>query len=675
MIARLVLLICALFATPGLAFSTTYNAASCSDTDFAAVAVSSNNPALVDGDTVHIPTHLCPSGSPSWTNISNVTKAITIEGDACTLDVNGRPTSCPGYIKVGVDYALTLNHVASKFSRISNLEMRPNGGTVAINLLGVDAATDDGWRVRIDHDRFIGFTFMAISDQRAFGVLDHSYCETPPNSSFCVYFYQPASYTYADQRWADATDWGTDKFFFMENSTFARPFGASYAIVDAYAGGRIAVRFNDIDNQIISAHGTESGGRARGTRATEVYNNNFTNLTLPTMVDIRSGPVLEFGNAATSSTSTTAAAGLDNERTLAETAFSVADGTNLFDKNDAGNPFATFTASSASTSPIAAGLGYTQTVTVTGAGWDPNQWADYNLHKIGCITFFDMVNQPCGLYVFSNTPDTITYTSGNMGTHLDFVMGDEFTLNKVTHVFDAPCRARGTLLTWWYNISITRGGTGNKTATVTTYNALSEIGIDTGSTVAINDADPHGFKGVFVITKTGDHEFTYQMGADPGGDVGFLGSETTPVPWTSNDQITDACYQWLNTVGGSNVAFTTQYPLEIRPNEHYYDYSASFNGTVGMGSGIRADRPASTTNGVAWWDTDHGGNWNTLNGSANDGCLDIVQGGAWVNCVYTPYPSPWCAASPQSGDPVCADTPTPPTTTGVGRAVRMRSGR
>jgi len=67
----------------------------------------------------------------------------------------------------------------------------------------------------------------------------------------------------------------------------------------------------------------------------------------------------------------------------------------------------------------------------------------------------------------------------------------------------------------------------------------------------------------------------------------------------------------------------------------------SFTGTSGIGVGTRATRPASTTNGVAYWATTDSGSgvtWN--NGAPNSGCLDKVVSGSWVNCFYTPYAYP-----------------------------------
>ena len=71
--------------------------------------------------------------------------------------------------------------------------------------------------------------------------------------------------------------------------------------------------------------------------------------------------------------------------------------------------------------------------------------------------------------------------------------------------------------------SITRGGTGNLTATLTT---ASAHGLITGNRVTISGATPSGFNGTYVITVTGSTTFTYTMAADPGGDASVMGTYT-----------------------------------------------------------------------------------------------------------------------------------------------------
>lgn len=91
----------------------------------------------------------------------------------------------------------------------------------------------------------------------------------------------------------------------------------------------------------------------------------------------------------------------------------------------------------------------------------------------------------------------------------------------------------------------------------------------------------------------------------------------------------------------------------IQNNREYYkDEGASCSGAScadGVGVGARASRPGNCTTGTAWWATDQGGNWDTSNGSANDGTLDkCTATNTWTNAVYTPktYPHPNASVTP-----------------------------
>jgi hypothetical protein len=143
--------------------------------------------------------------------------------------------------------------------------------------------------------------------------------------------------------------------------------------------------------------------------------------------------------------------------------------------------------------------------------------------------------------------------------------------------------------------------------------------------------------------------------------IGVLNTATGTIAWPH--QALDPIYEWLNvgTIvpgwGGSYNA--NQTPSRIAQNRDYYLYTASFIGTVGVGSGTRAARPATCTIGVAYWSTDQGGNWNGANGTANDGTLDVCTAtNTWTNAVYTPYPyphpltqTPLTQTQPQTGLP------------------------
>jgi len=72
--------------------------------------------------------------------------------------------------------------------------------------------------------------------------------------------------------------------------------------------------------------------------------------------------------------------------------------------------------------------------------------------------------------------------------------------------------------------SITRGGTGNLTATLTT---ASAHGLVTNNRVTIAGATPTEFNGTYVITVTGPTTFTYTMASAPSGNATVMGTYTT----------------------------------------------------------------------------------------------------------------------------------------------------
>jgi hypothetical protein len=69
--------------------------------------------------------------------------------------------------------------------------------------------------------------------------------------------------------------------------------------------------------------------------------------------------------------------------------------------------------------------------------------------------------------------------------------------------------------------SITRGGTGNLTATLTTSTAH---GLSSGDYVTLSGQTPSRFSGTYQITVLDSTQFTYTMTADPGGNATIVGS-------------------------------------------------------------------------------------------------------------------------------------------------------
>ena len=72
--------------------------------------------------------------------------------------------------------------------------------------------------------------------------------------------------------------------------------------------------------------------------------------------------------------------------------------------------------------------------------------------------------------------------------------------------------------------SITRGGTGNLTATLTT---AAPHGLITGNRITVAGATPTEFNGTYVITRTGASTLTYTMATAPSGNATVVGTYTT----------------------------------------------------------------------------------------------------------------------------------------------------
>jgi hypothetical protein len=80
--------------------------------------------------------------------------------------------------------------------------------------------------------------------------------------------------------------------------------------------------------------------------------------------------------------------------------------------------------------------------------------------------------------------------------------------------------------------SITRGGTGNLTATMTT--AVAH-GLVTGNTITVAGAVPAEFNGIYRVTVTGPTTLTYTMATAPSGDASTVGTYTVRYFITGED--------------------------------------------------------------------------------------------------------------------------------------------
>jgi hypothetical protein len=125
------------------------------------------------------------------------------------------------------------------------------------------------------------------------------------------------------------------------------------------------------------------------------------------------------------------------------------------------------------------------------------------------------------------------------------------------------------------------------------------------------------------------------------------GAATPTAQWVGN--ILDPAYAWSNT-GGSYVGDQYGSSANVSNNRDYYhDVGASCTagGSCTTGVGIGTTLPTSCTAGVGFWKTNEGGNWNTTNGTADDGRLYKCTATNTWTAWYTPfvYPHPFRGGS------------------------------
>jgi hypothetical protein len=141
------------------------------------------------------------------------------------------------------------------------------------------------------------------------------------------------------------------------------------------------------------------------------------------------------------------------------------------------------------------------------------------------------------------------------------------------------------------------------------------------------------------------------------GQDSFLWAADFGSPYPT--QLAAPVYIWDNedTSTGLELEYEIQCPegtmaqcdrqlLQIVESRDYYTYRTSFNGTVGIGQGVIANRPATCTTGVGYWATNEG-EWNA-NQPGNDGRLYIctatntwsLRYGAKTDGLPYAYPHP-----------------------------------
>ena len=461
--------------------ATTYTALSSAES-----AVAIEVALTVNGDTVQIP---CSPSTSVWTLPLIVTKSITITGLGATPNsgaaTTGSGTNCLTIVDdnpTGTIFDFTPTYSSSNNLTVledMNIDPDPSAGTLYDPVWIIGTCTSNGCpNFRGDNIWFgLGSPWgqelygsqseAAFLVENAFGVLDHDTVCT--SSAVCV---GPADFEmlnaslgyylgvgqYGDNSWAQPDSLGGANNIFVENNLLWK--GGYYAISDTEesdtftdrGGARIVVRYNTMHATGTSAtfgifqnHGMDSGGRTRGGREAEVYDNTYYCAVTGTGCagldgGMRSGAGLFFGNqfifsggSAGSSTNLNLSIYRNAGSWNAPFGFcgggndSGADG--AYDQND-GVVYYSGTATA----------GGTLTLTDTSKSFT-------NLVPSGSPYSVYDVTQGWYSEVVSNTSTTITVLAATNSSHAPFTgfnSGDSYEVLRATVCGDQPARGQGS---------------------------------------------------------------------------------------------------------------------------------------------------------------------------------------------------------------------------------------
>jgi hypothetical protein len=558
-----ILLALLLFAAPG--YAATHAAVDCSKAEIdIAVAAASN------GDTVTVPAGVC-----TWTSLVTIAKAITLQGAGVgqTIIQDGITTS---------GRLMTWTLVSVLNSRMTGIEFRGdfNGDGLYLvgegerttspdhqaynGVIGIDgqsgAGPYDARRMRIDHCKFDHLNGVHLRINMAWGVIDRN-TFLLKGSQYAFYFFSPAEYAYSDAQWAAATDLGGENFMFVENNTITRD-TSTYACSDSYAGARWVARYNTTTLCHWEAHGTESAGRARGTRAVEIYENTMTGPTQGNyLANIRSGTGVIYNNTMTNMSGSTVIHCADHRKAHSFSPWTSADGTNVWDVNLAGGPFVTGTVTSA------AGL----TMTDNTKTWTLNEWNGYSVLK---------TTAPYNVPIVSSSvanPSIITTSipHGLVSTDVVQIRNHSGSTPRLIGVYDITVIDATTFsLQAWLgaNINVTVGGTGGIVSK--SGNGFSEIKSNTTTGQLTFESDSYATALSFTAGDTYEIWKVTESIDQPGrsGGVDLAGTDPpNPALGTAANQADDPLYEWNNTYNsGSNIQFSAPND-NVRINEHFYN--------------------------------------------------------------------------------------------------------
>ena len=393
-----------------------------------------------NGDTITL-----PAGTFVWMTGVTITKGITLQGQTTTNSTTG--TAVDNTIiqdsnarrRSGGYPFITMESELGKSYRITGLTF-DGGSATTTNNNGAVQLGGNSHSVRLDHCHFRESLaheahWIAITGA-IWGVADHNVLKFQ-NAVEGFYIYMPnwpnpdgSSGANGDGAFAMPTEFGTEKFFFMEDNYLKSLTGNATGGPDDLRGGRWVWRHNHMYDVSVQGHGTENG-RWRGGRAREVYSNDFHNTTNHGVGGVRSGVTVFHDNTFDGVAPGQSGYQLQAYRSMFKwiaCPFAGATGDNPWDMNDPHGLYESGTAS---------GGGQSQIIDTT-KNWITNQWAGFTAKFTGD-------NQVARIQ--SNTSNTLNvfYYTDSGGGHV-WQAGDGYQIHRISVALDQPGRGQGDLI-------------------------------------------------------------------------------------------------------------------------------------------------------------------------------------------------------------------------------------